>query len=75
VNYEGVYYPVAFNDYPLVDRTVYRRWMHVGNDPVHIVWCDDPAFEFHPDLLPTEVRKEATFLFGSFSFQKSNTTA
>lgn len=36
------------------EQIVHRRWVHVGNDAVHLVWCEDTK-DYTTDLLPTQV--------------------
>ena len=35
-------------------KRVYKaRWVHVGNDSVHVVWCEQER-EFRPEIFPTQ---------------------
>jgi hypothetical protein len=43
------------NDTSDRDGLYKRRWAHIGNDAVHVVWCER-AQDYTLSLLPTQVR-------------------
>ena len=47
------------------------RWVHIGNDSVHVVWSDSVA-DYDPALLPTQVNCVGEILEQHTMFKKNS---